>query len=250
MLQLTALILAIWFRQYSSYWNQNIYALPIHHQLLSWHARLCLCLSCPPNSKRSIMPHTIHQVQLSVFMFVYISSPQVWSSWKIEKGISTLNHILGYYTIQPNFFQFCSFDARITNRKIAGGEEKLTETERNWLLHFGFLMKKRAWKFDEWVVEKMESPAPTGNYERSNTFKVDTWFSQFRNGSNPWMARYVYGFMFLLANLLAWAVRDYGNSVLIEMNSTWRSVIRSSLLMNAWIVNDRCLTLAWLGLQG
>nr|XP_011458210.1 PREDICTED: probable serine incorporator isoform X2 [Fragaria vesca subsp. vesca] len=68
------------------------------------------------------------------------------------------------------------------------------------------------------MVEKMESPAPTGNYERSNTFKVDTWFSQFRNGSNPWMARYVYGFMFLLANLMAWAVRDYGNSVLIEMN--------------------------------
>ncbi|XP_061993613.1 uncharacterized protein LOC133711520 isoform X1 [Rosa rugosa] len=63
----------------------------------------------------------------------------------------------------------------------------------------------------------MESPAPTGNNERSNTFKVDTWFSQFRNGSNPWMARYVYGLMFLLANLLAWAVRDYGKSFLMEM---------------------------------
>ncbi|BBH08399.1 Serinc-domain containing serine and sphingolipid biosynthesis protein [Prunus dulcis] len=38
-----------------------------------------------------------------------------------------------------------------------------------------------------------------------------------RNGSNPWMARYVYGFMFLIANLLAWAVRDYGGNVLTEM---------------------------------
>ncbi|KAH0970485.1 hypothetical protein GBA52_022641 [Prunus armeniaca] len=44
-----------------------------------------------------------------------------------------------------------------------------------------------------------------------------SWLSQFRNGSNPWMARYVYGFMFLIANLLAWAVRDYGRNVLTEM---------------------------------
>lgn len=46
-----------------------------------------------------------------------------------------------------------------------------------------------------------------------------SWLSQFRNGSNPWMARYVYGFMFLIANLLAWAVRDYGRNVLTEMES-------------------------------
>ncbi|RYR07552.1 hypothetical protein Ahy_B05g074929 isoform D [Arachis hypogaea] len=35
-----------------------------------------------------------------------------------------------------------------------------------------------------------------------------SWWSQFRNVSNPWMARYVYGFIFLVANLLAWAARD------------------------------------------
>ncbi|XP_027175728.1 serine incorporator 3 isoform X3 [Coffea eugenioides] len=44
-----------------------------------------------------------------------------------------------------------------------------------------------------------------------------SWFSQFCHGSNPWMARYVYGLIFLVANLLAWAVRDYGHSVLAEM---------------------------------
>ncbi|KAK1417309.1 hypothetical protein QVD17_26435 [Tagetes erecta] len=44
------------------------------------------------------------------------------------------------------------------------------------------------------------------------------WWAQFRYGSNPWMARYVYSLMFLLANLLAWAVRDYGQNVLTEMN--------------------------------
>lgn len=50
-------------------------------------------------------------------------------------------------------------------------------------------------------------------------FKEDSWFSQFRNGSNPWMARYVYGLMFLIANLLAWVVRDYGRASLTEMKS-------------------------------
>lgn len=44
-----------------------------------------------------------------------------------------------------------------------------------------------------------------------------SWFSQFCHGSNPWMARYVYGLIFLVTNLLAWAVRDYGHSVLAEM---------------------------------
>nr|GMC98103.1 probable serine incorporator [Ipomoea batatas] len=47
--------------------------------------------------------------------------------------------------------------------------------------------------------------------------KKGSWFDQFCYGSNPWMARYVYGLMFLVANLLAWAVRDYGSSVLKEM---------------------------------
>ncbi|XP_022897657.1 probable serine incorporator isoform X2 [Olea europaea var. sylvestris] len=44
-----------------------------------------------------------------------------------------------------------------------------------------------------------------------------SWFDQFRNGSNPWMARYAYSLMFLITNLLAWAVRDYGHSALTEM---------------------------------
>ncbi|XP_034226416.1 probable serine incorporator isoform X1 [Prunus dulcis] len=51
----------------------------------------------------------------------------------------------------------------------------------------------------------------------SAKLQFKSWLSQFRNGSNPWMARYVYGFMFLIANLLAWAVRDYGGNVLTEM---------------------------------
>ncbi|KAK0570608.1 hypothetical protein LWI29_003924 [Acer saccharum] len=51
----------------------------------------------------------------------------------------------------------------------------------------------------------------------SSNEKKDSWFSQFRNGSNPWMARYVYGLIFLAANLLAWAVRDYGRGALTEM---------------------------------
>ncbi|KAM2062918.1 hypothetical protein TB1_025662 [Malus domestica] len=64
----------------------------------------------------------------------------------------------------------------------------------------------------------MEEGGSAGNYQRSGLkVKVDSWFSQFRNGSNPWMARYVYGFMFLIANLMAWGVRDYGRNVLTEM---------------------------------
>ncbi|KAM7258964.1 hypothetical protein ACFE04_014705 [Oxalis oulophora] len=43
--------------------------------------------------------------------------------------------------------------------------------------------------------------------------KDSPWFSQFRYGSNPWMARYVYGLMFLVANLVAWVIRDYGQGI-------------------------------------
>ncbi|KAJ7973885.1 Serinc-domain containing serine and sphingolipid biosynthesis protein [Quillaja saponaria] len=50
--------------------------------------------------------------------------------------------------------------------------------------------------------------------ERCTISKDSSWFSQFRNASNPWLARYVYGFIFLLANLLAWAARDYGHGAL------------------------------------
>ncbi|XP_076910213.1 uncharacterized protein LOC143567777 [Bidens hawaiensis] len=45
-----------------------------------------------------------------------------------------------------------------------------------------------------------------------------SWWAQFRYESNPWMARYVYSVMFLLANLLAWAVRDYGGTALTQMS--------------------------------
>ncbi|KAD0462159.1 hypothetical protein E3N88_44242 [Mikania micrantha] len=48
-----------------------------------------------------------------------------------------------------------------------------------------------------------------------------SWWAQFRYGSNPWMARYVYSVMFLLANLLAWAVRDYGPNALAQMSSSF-----------------------------
>ncbi|KAG7626436.1 Serine incorporator/TMS membrane protein [Arabidopsis thaliana x Arabidopsis arenosa] len=44
--------------------------------------------------------------------------------------------------------------------------------------------------------------------------KNGSWFNQFRNGCNPWMARYVYGLIFLIANLLAWAARDYARGAL------------------------------------
>lgn len=57
----------------------------------------------------------------------------------------------------------------------------------------------------------MESSGGGSNISSSYfVLKDDSWFSQFRNGSNPWMARYVYALIFLAANLLAWTVRDYG----------------------------------------
>lgn len=55
--------------------------------------------------------------------------------------------------------------------------------------------------------------------ERYGKIKLGYWLDQFRHGSNPWMARYIYGLLFLIANLLAWAVRDYGHSILKEIKS-------------------------------
>lgn len=55
--------------------------------------------------------------------------------------------------------------------------------------------------------------------ERYGKIKQGSWLDQFRHGSNPWMARYLYALLFLIANLLAWAVRDYGHSILKEMKS-------------------------------
>ncbi|CAM8960292.1 unnamed protein product [Rhodiola kirilowii] len=71
-------------------------------------------------------------------------------------------------------------------------------------------------------MESPEDGRSNGNVQsggvRTSAAVVDeSWFSQFRNGSNPWMARYVYGLMFLAVNMLAWAVRDYGRSALTEI---------------------------------
>ncbi|MBA0731820.1 hypothetical protein Gogos_015943 [Gossypium gossypioides] len=63
----------------------------------------------------------------------------------------------------------------------------------------------------------MESGSTSNNNESRIAFKEGSWFGQFKNGSNPWMARYVYGLIFLASNLLAWAVRDYGRNAFPEM---------------------------------
>lgn len=43
--------------------------------------------------------------------------------------------------------------------------------------------------------------------------KDSSWCCQFKNASNPLMARYVYGLIFLAANMLAWATRDELSSI-------------------------------------
>lgn len=58
-----------------------------------------------------------------------------------------------------------------------------------------------------------------GITERYSKIMKGSWVDQFRYGSNPWMARYLYALLFLIANLLAWAVRDYGLSILKEIKS-------------------------------
>ncbi|KAJ0698616.1 putative serine incorporator/TMS membrane protein [Helianthus annuus] len=73
------------------------------------------------------------------------------------------------------------------------------------------------------TTAKLEAGMDEGNDTSNNRYAkilAGSWWAQFRYGSNPWMARYVYSVMFLLANLLAWAVRDYGKkTVLTQMNS-------------------------------
>lgn len=80
-----------------------------------------------------------------------------------------------------------------------------------------------------------------------------SWLTQFRHGSNPWMARYVYSLMFLLANLLAWAVRDYGPSALTEMKSKiyiWYKKLMFILLLNFnWKCFEFCFYLFVIGLK-
>ncbi|KAK9071294.1 hypothetical protein SSX86_009862 [Deinandra increscens subsp. villosa] len=72
------------------------------------------------------------------------------------------------------------------------------------------------------TIAKLEAgPGMDEGNDNSNRYAnivAGSWWAQFRYGSNPWMARYVYSLMFLLANLLAWAVRDYGPKALTQMN--------------------------------
>ncbi|XP_048227678.1 probable serine incorporator isoform X2 [Ricinus communis] len=63
----------------------------------------------------------------------------------------------------------------------------------------------------------MESGTSSRNDRNAAILKDPSWFSQFRNGCNPWMARFAYALIFLSANLLAWAARDYGHGALSEM---------------------------------
>ncbi|XP_065849687.1 uncharacterized protein [Euphorbia lathyris] len=63
----------------------------------------------------------------------------------------------------------------------------------------------------------MESGTSSRNNRHAVIRKDSSWFAQFRNGRNPWMARYVYALIFLFSNLLAWAARDYGHGALSEL---------------------------------
>lgn len=64
-----------------------------------------------------------------------------------------------------------------------------------------------------WCEEGMERTST----EKYVEFMEDSCCSQFCIGPNPWMARYAYGLLFLLTNLLAWMVRDYGHGALSEL---------------------------------
>ncbi|CAN6998011.1 unnamed protein product [Brassica oleracea var. botrytis] len=69
-------------------------------------------------------------------------------------------------------------------------------------------------------METGTSTSNSGSNSRNDSYeaiKNGSWFNQFRNGCNPWMARYAYGLIFLIANLLAWAARDYGQRALTEV---------------------------------
>ncbi|CAF1705665.1 unnamed protein product [Brassica napus] len=69
-------------------------------------------------------------------------------------------------------------------------------------------------------METGTSTSNSGSSSRNDSYeaiKNGSWFNQFRNGCNPWMARYAYGLIFLIANLLAWAARDYGQRALTEV---------------------------------
>ncbi|XXG63751.1 hypothetical protein AAC387_Pa05g1863 [Persea americana] len=53
--------------------------------------------------------------------------------------------------------------------------------------------------------------------ERYMEFMENSCYSHLCTGPNPWLARFVYGLMFLITNLFAWMVRDYGHGALSEL---------------------------------
>jgi hypothetical protein len=55
--------------------------------------------------------------------------------------------------------------------------------------------------------------------ERYAQFMEESWCAQYFLGPNPFMSRYVYALIFLVTNLLAWTIRDYGRSALSELQS-------------------------------
>ncbi|KAJ4818632.1 Serinc-domain containing serine and sphingolipid biosynthesis protein [Rhynchospora pubera] len=71
--------------------------------------------------------------------------------------------------------------------------------------------------------EFMEEPTSSSSMnrkscrERYEQFMEDSWCAHFFLGPNPFMARYVYALIFLVTNLLAWTIRDYGRSALSEL---------------------------------
>ncbi|KAK6941547.1 Serine incorporator/TMS membrane protein [Dillenia turbinata] len=69
----------------------------------------------------------------------------------------------------------------------------------------------------KWTMES--GAGATTNENRRTAIVEGSWFYQFRCGPNPWMARYVYGFIFLITTFIAWAVRDYGHFALKEISA-------------------------------
>ncbi|XP_072964541.1 uncharacterized protein [Typha angustifolia] len=64
-------------------------------------------------------------------------------------------------------------------------------------------------------MTRMEDPSSCR--ERYTRFMEDSCCTHFCLGPNPMMARYVYALIFLVTNLLAWTIRDYGHSALSEL---------------------------------
>ena len=65
---------------------------------------------------------------------------------------------------------------------------------------------------------------PTTIAQRYHKLMADPWSScsQLCEKPNPHAARYVYGFIFFLTNLLAWMIRDYGHSALAGLKREYK----------------------------